>query len=573
MGDLNESSQTGPFAQTLLDAGFYTPMMAGLDVKATFSQGEIHTCIDTIVVSPDLRGRVGLFKIMEQGTAQHNSVHLSIVGAKHHQVGSVLDAPPAFKEVRVDRQQAEQIWTFAGPLLQGLIDQSDLDGAWTLWSRSYENILSRSCDQPLHRSRRGQCPVFRQQGADRGARTAHRLHQALRQAASNEEYERLVHELCEHQQRQAAQALRDWQSAMSVSERTHSRFFWNWLRGPRKTPAHQLLRNGILATGPAACLAMMRQAWSVIFNAREENEPTQIVDENPRLAVEGDGFADLDFERFKEELFEIIKTTAPHQAHGLDNWRAAEWRVMDKLSATQFAKVAFLAIRLHRTPLAWKQVKVAFLPKSDSRTPDPLSHRPLAIMSLAYRTVAKWIARDMVLHLQHLDRRSAGGLPGRAGIDAWFDIMARLELNQMEPWEAQDIVAAQVDTEKFFDAVPHQLAVDLLLLHGVRPCCAALWRDQIVHHRKFLFLGPYADVNGMLVSRGIPQGDAISMFAALVVMDQWMTTLQHCQATLRCYVDDRLIYGQSVLEVQEAIAATEGWDATVLIIKEWLPTS
>ena len=132
------------------------------------------------------------------------------------------------------------------------------------------------------------------------------------------------------------------------------------------------------------------------------------------------------------------------------------------------------------------------------------------------------MAQDMQQHLQAVDRRSAGGLPGRAAIDAWFQIQAEPEMRQIEPHEYHDLpmTAVMIDTEKFFDAVPHHLAVDLLLAKGVRKASAMLWADQIVNHVKFLFLGMYADPKGMRVERGIPQGDAVSMFAALVVMEK-----------------------------------------------------
>ena len=57
-----------------------------------------------------------------------------------------------------------------------------------------------------------------------------------------------------------------------------------------------------------------------------------------------------------------------------------------------------------------------------------------------------------------------------------------------------------------------------------------------MNHIKDLFLGRYADPHRMTVQRGMPQGDAVSMFAALVLMEQWMNELHTIPVSLRCYV-------------------------------------
>ena len=166
----------------------------------------------------------------------------------------------------------------------------------------------------------------------------------------------------------------------------------------------------------------------------------------------------------------------------------------------------------------------------------------MAIMSLAYRTVAKWMANDMQATMARMDERSAGGLPRRAAIDAWFDIMALLEKRKLEAYELEaprDLFAIQIDTEKFFDAVPHSLAADLMNSQRTSTSSSSPLHHQIVHHVKYLFLGVYCNPEGFNVSRGIPQGDAVSMYGALVTMEHWMNALSPGNLNMRCYVDDR----------------------------------
>ena len=59
--------------------------------------------------------------------------------------------------------------------------------------------------------------------------------------------------------------LRQWKEAMHESVRTHSRYYWNWLRGPRKIPAHQMKDDDERAVGPLQCLKLLQKAWCVIF--------------------------------------------------------------------------------------------------------------------------------------------------------------------------------------------------------------------------------------------------------------------------------------------------------------------
>ena len=138
--------------------------------------------------------------------------------------------------------------------------------------------------------------------------------------------------------------------------------------------------DGKVFNGPAACLQVLRAAWRQVFHEKREE---------PAVACQDPQWHEMtvDLDTFTAAITDIIKHTQAHKAHGLDGWRALEWRMMDKRSSRQFARVAYLCLQLGQTPAAWKATKVSFLPKTTDAAPPPLGHRPLAILSLAYLTV------------------------------------------------------------------------------------------------------------------------------------------------------------------------------------------
>ena len=558
MGDLNESAVYGPLTQTLLDVGYYVPMCAGQHQQDTFVQGPVSSCIDTIIVGPSLRHVADDFYVTVQGELQHRAVHLHLRGLRHKSRGHVWEAPQAVKDPVVNHGVARNTWDEHSDQLDELIVKGDLDAAWQLWSACYEYILVESHHQKIPCIRRGDCPKFRLHDIDKEVRQRQQRHDHLHSAESAEDRARIMSELDASMKRSAQIAIKAWRTALDVSIRQHSRYFWRWISGPRRIPAHQMRTDSRRAIGPQECLHLLTEEWGKVFHKTEHMSAPPVF--QPPMKMHD---IEIPFEKFAEDLYGHIRRTPGHKAHGLDGWRAAEWRAMDKESAKQFAKICYLALQQARTPRPWQVVKVSFLPKTSVAAPHPLDHRPLAIMNLAYRTLAKWIAEDMQSTMMTMDSRSVGGLPRRSAVDAWFDIMATLEQRRLEPHEldiGSHLEAIQIDTEKFFDAVPHDLAVNLMLAKGLRPASVLLWQHQIAHHVKYLFLGPYCNPHGFQVSRGVPQGDAISMYGALVTMEHWMNSLSPAPICMKCYVDDRLLYGEDHPALQNAIRETEQWD-------------
>ena len=128
---------------------------------------------------------------------------------------------------------------------------------------------------------------------------------------------------------------------------------------------------------------------------------------------------------------------------------------------------------------------------------------------------------------------------------------------------------AAIDTQKFFDAVPHALAVKCLLDVGVPPVVVHTWGAFITQIRRYISIQNSVGSSPISCDRGIPQGDPISMFAAAAALGLWLDSLYKIPAAPSSeawvFVDDRLLLSRSSPRgcwAQLAFSHTECWDSS-----------
>ena len=83
-------------------------------------------------------------------------------------------------------------------------------------------------------------------------------------------------------------------------------------------------------------------------------------------------------------------------------------------------------------------------------------------------------------------------------------------------------MGAAIDTQIFFDAVPHALAVKHLMDVGVPPIVVHAWGAFITRIRRYISIQNSVGSMPTYCDRGIRQRDPISMFAAAAALGLWL---------------------------------------------------
>ena len=230
-----------------------------------------------------------------------------------------------------------------------------------------------------------------------------------------------------------------------------------------------------------------------------------------------------------------------------------------------FTRLCLSVLETGIFPDVWYDVKVVLIPKKSGF----LSFkdlRPLAIAPVPYRLFGKALLSLSGHAMSQLHGHSVGGVPGRSAQQALFKVCFIIEKVRSAKGSFPGLA---IDTQKFFDCIPHALAYTSLLLIGVPPLVVHTWLSFVLGIRRFVSLKGSVSPVPIFSDRGIPQGDPISMLAAAAPLAVWLTDLEVIppspKATAWVFVDDRLLaeeHDGPTTWLQEAFSLTNSWDSS-----------
>ena len=176
--------------------------------------------------------------------------------------------------------------------------------------------------------------------------------------------------------------------------------------------------------------------------------------------------------------------------------------------------------------------------------------RPISVQSILVRIVGSAFTSQKEVRDWALSKVPAcchGSLASRDVATAWAVLNEAVEHKKS---------IASMDFEKCFDHVWPELALAILQRKGLSPVwCAMLshiWEGQ----RRWLQLGRDTATTPAHVSGSLPQGDALSPLALILLLaDDAADIANRSQVTMSMYVDDRAVCPNSASSVIQAVRA------------------
>ena len=219
-------------------------------------------------------------------------------------------------------------------------------------------------------------------------------------------------------------------------------------------------------------------------------------------------------------------------------------------------------------PVSWLDCKLTCIPKRLGKI-QVKDLRPLTIAPVAYRLFCKFLLVSNLEAQQRVPDRSVGGVPKRSAFHAWFPAAVKCESTWKLAAHMRPVVQGiAIDTEKFFDNVPQEKALEALVALGFPTQHVAAWAFGLQHLARYVPLNGAVKRESFRATNGVPQGDPISMIAAAALLGQWTLEIPSNVVFNRVFVDDRLMLSANNEELHEAFLTTQLWDHQLRFVTE-----
>lgn len=345
------------------------------------------------------------------------------------------------------------------------------------------------------------------------------------------------------------QHMSQWRARMNAQGKAATR----WLKAkPALTPVSILRPDGSKTMSSSEALAAISEFWRPIWDRHitEEvgnsvkNELSQPAEDGPQLE---DPFPS------PQNLLRTARTTN-HGAAGPDGWSGDEvvhwsldmWQCYHEL-LNRWAKRGVW-------PRSWQHIRQVHIRKKEDiyegEAVPPKDMRPISVQSILVRIVGSAFTSQKEVRDWALSKVPAcchGSLASRDVATAWAVLNEAIEHKK---------IIASMDFEKCFDHVWPKLALAILQRKGLSP----VWCDILSHiwegQRRWLQLGRDTATTPAHVSGSLPQGDALSPLALILLLADDATDIANrSQVTMSMYVDDRAVCSNSASSVIQAVRA------------------
>ena len=483
----------------------------------------------------------------------------------------------------------EEVWNnrWEGQHFRDLLAARDLDGAWRLLSDTAEAVLGGESRGVVPRSaawlpRRAQprskaARCYESLGLVRLRRLSRRLAQLGRKPSDTRLRDivgRAIEELQgdfpwlqelpyfgmerhsdwvqAHVERVAKEELdrgfARWRASMSASTRKQSAWIkrraslkggllhpcWSDVEKVKRTAVH-----------PVEVISQAEEEWCVRWTAGDvDEEPVANLLETMVRPDVGDPVAPS----FTGGRLLRAAKKMVGKASGPDGWEASHFLLLPGPFWDALGELWHCAFSCAVLPARWREARVALVPKTSG------GHRPIAVLSVAYRVGASLLARAMRPWAEGwLGHRMLGGVQNRSTRDAFLRIV--------EACESEDVVFIGQDIAKFFDSVHGKhLQQALAFLRAPEPFRQFV-QGVLAEQWRVFSVGGRVGQRWHRVSRGLAQGDPLSPLLAASIMAVWtgIVATSGCEAVT--FVDDRSFWGRSLSEITVAKELSDTVDA------------
>lgn len=258
-----------------------------------------------------------------------------------------------------------------------------------------------------------------------------------------------------------------------------------------------------------------------------------------------------------------IKTFKPYKSAGLDGIFPAllQWGIDCLLP--WLAEIYRASLALGHIPVAWREVKVIFIPKPGKTDyTQPKSYRPISLSSFLLKTLERLCdryIRDEALTKSPLHKNQHAYTIGKSTETALHSVVSKIETAINHQCSS---LAAFIDIEGAFDKTTFPSISSALARQGVNPTLST-WITNMLRLRAV-----QVTVNGTTratVMKGCPQGGVLSPLLWNLVVDSLIKRLNHRGYHTVGYADDItiIINGSHINTIcnlmRQALKIVEDW--------------
>ena len=268
-----------------------------------------------------------------------------------------------------------------------------------------------------------------------------------------------------------------------------------------------------------------------------------------------------------QEILKAVKTLAKDVCPGLDGmgvqWYIQYWDLIGGGLTKAYQQI----LDLGNMPLEWNEGLIYMIPKTNGQV-DELNHwRPITLLNVIYKILAKTIARRLQSYLPELIHDSQTAFMKERSI---FDnIILFWEMVAIAELRKQDLAVLFLDFEKAYDRVDWDFMEGTLLRMGFPTTwirgVSALYRHA---HSSLLFAGDIG--RRFSISRSVRQGCPLAPFLFLLVSEAFSVHLNSEDVNIKAlalsvenagvdseFADDTALYvaasQSNLLQVQKSV--------------------
>ena len=370
-------------------------------------------------------------------------------------------------------------------------------------------------------------------------------------------------------QQEAADRLRVWRREISKCGRTASKWLRQvpevaspnlWLEDPRAEGDKAARFGGDLGRVSSNIdegFDLIREFWSQFWD-----RPHPDVDSALREWSQAMGPTPaLQWEPVEAAELQHIAREAAGSAAGPDGWCGVEISVWPACAWAQWADLVNRWVSRGELPEALKHMYQVQLPKPGASSQGltcVAKLRPIVVQSILWRTVCSALARrpctrEWVEAI--LPAQAYGGIREREAAQAIIALS--------EHWRQQRGVLVSLDYAKAFDTVSPRLATRVLAQAGMPRAWVQLVEQVWGHQSRILTSGGEVDTVATKVDRSIPQGDAFSPLALILLLaaptKHILRSEQGAALEMATFIDDRAFSCSTPAQAARVVSAWRGW--------------
>ena len=235
-----------------------------------------------------------------------------------------------------------------------------------------------------------------------------------------------------------------------------------------------------------------------------------------------------------------IKSFSPFKAAGVDEIFPALLQNGLEILLKPLTKIYGACVALSYVPIAWRSVRVTFIPKPGKTTYDEAkSFRPISLSSFLLKGLERLVdryLREVVLEQHPLHTNQHAYQTGKSTETALHSLVGRIEQNMNR---GLFTLGAFFDIQGAFDNAPFEAVVAALHERSTPPSVCT-WIEELLRRRTVTTSIDGTSASAQ-VQRGCPQGGVLSPLLWCLVVDDLLVKLNRSGGYMLGYSDDGVI--------------------------------